>query len=923
MKTTIHPVAIYRVPRFPVNAQLKESWKDLKDAIKHSSNDFYNIIKNVEADKLDQLPPPVKATIWKYFNRAKFRATPYGVFAGFGLTEISFYPQSGDFIIEKEFLPHHFLDWSEKDKLIPPFTEVVEKDELLFANTSYYRMNNSIRYLFFENGMFELSEVPYSKDLEVILSLCAKPIKVSELSKHYPHLEALTLRSEIEYLISIQLLMHSGMPNIIGKDYFQSRDANHEGSLKDYILAESKPYAGSLNAGHFKHISALIDRLRLFKRKSENTSLESFISRFTRKFEQKQVPIMLALDPEAGVGYGDLEQSDHESELITRLSLFTESPDEDRLHKQINGLLMQQVGNTQRSIDFEQLTPPYHTTDGLLPNTLSAMCLIQGERLQLENVGGATANALNGRFTLASEEIRELCVELAGIEQKANPDVAFFDVAYIAESGVDNINRRKQIFPLQLSLLNYDTSENPLTLTDLYLSVRGNELLLHSKKLGKRLIPRVGSAYNYLRSDLSLFRLLCDLQHQNLLVNLNLSLPTIAPGLDYYPELRFRNIILSPRTWRLDSKSLDSLSGMKKYIASTVDCRFVRTGRGDQTLTFDVKAQLDQEILYQELTKESPLLIEEYCLPATSSINDIQGRPYAGQVLLNIVHTQNLYRPITLNESKHTIKVQEIFPPSKQWLYFEIYCHPSRANELLLDKLSTFLKNNSRLIHLWFFIRYNENGNHLRLRIKLSDTKAGYQLTSNLTELLKDDLHCGIVSDLRIAVYRRELARYGSGMIEQVERHFCSDSRFVMALLSNNPGTFTKYKLCINLYSELIRQEILPLNNLFNLAQETSLAYNKEHQVKPEDFKKVNSAYKQYLQSELPSLNAEQMEAKREFECSFIQTVMACPIADRENLIVDLIHMHINRMFADHQRSHEMICYYFLHKDLLRERTNA
>ena len=43
----------------------------------------------------------------------------------------------------------------------------------------------------------------------------------------------------------------------------------------------------------------------------------------------------------------------------------------------------------------------------------------------------------------------------------------------------------------------------------------------------------------------------------------------------------------------------------------------------------------------------------------------------------------------------------------------------------------------------------------------------------------------------------------------------------------------------------------------------------------------------------------------------------------REQLLADIIHMHLNRLFADRQREQELVVYYCLHKQRLAARAKA
>ena len=85
MKVKIYPDLIFRTPKFSYQSELTDCWEELKEAISISSDAFYQTIKEVKADELGTLQPKVLFTIWKYFNRARFRSTPYGTFAGFSI----------------------------------------------------------------------------------------------------------------------------------------------------------------------------------------------------------------------------------------------------------------------------------------------------------------------------------------------------------------------------------------------------------------------------------------------------------------------------------------------------------------------------------------------------------------------------------------------------------------------------------------------------------------------------------------------------------------------------------------------------------------------------------------------------------------------------------------------------------------------
>ncbi|XHR94292.1 lantibiotic dehydratase [Mucilaginibacter sp. UC70_90] len=263
----------------------------------------------------------------------------------------------------------------------------------------------------------------------------------------------------------------------------------------------------------------MIEKLAALNEYKEAADLREFKQRFRKKFDARSVQVMEALDPETGIGYGGLEQDRSGDDFVFNLK--PEGTGQSLRDTLTAGILSRLVSGKDMEtgyIDIEQL--PGKENPAWLPNTFSVLCSVEGAFVKVEHIGGCTANALLGRFTPVSAQTEALCRELADIEKQANPHVLFFDIAYMAEGYVDNINRRKSIYDYQLSIGNYDTSAAPLTLNDLYLSLNGEDLILRSKKLNRRMIPRMASAYNHRRSDLPLFRLLSDLQYQGLQADL-------------------------------------------------------------------------------------------------------------------------------------------------------------------------------------------------------------------------------------------------------------------------------------------------------------------------------------------------------------------------------------------------------------------
>lgn len=924
MKVKIYPDLIFRTPKFSYQSELTDCWEELKEAISISSDAFYQTIKEVKADELGTLQPKVLFTIWKYFNRARFRSTPYGTFAGFSILTGAINSVESRITVEEKQVVHEFIDWPHKNNLKCSLSDCLANNCLLFSNSSYYFTTTSIRYIACTDGLFELAEIDNDEFVVQVLKTCAQPIRVNDLIKslNIPIDGQADVFALLEDMLALQLLLSDIDPNIIGEDYFSRIGVIPAIGIPKYLIAERNVVSGGLDEKIFASIPGLIKLMQHILPVDGRDALKQFVNKFRKKFEQKEIPLSMALDPEMGIGYDELEQAGQDDDFIAqfygRQNRKADDPS-DKLRKNFKKLIRAESFNTNEVIQLDKLGIQLTDKPTAIPNSFSMLMSIADDLICVDQTGGSTANALSGRFTIANDKVYQHCKRIANIEQEANPDILFFDVAYMVETNVDNINRRKLVYDNQLSILNFDTSENPLTLDDIMLSVQGSEVILRSRKLNKRIVPRMASAYNYARSDLSVFRLLCDLQHQDIQTNLTLFLESLYPELPYYPRLQYQNLVLSQQKWQI--KKADVLTLNVNELRTCLDnlgvSTYFKAGLSDQTLCFNKAVDLDLTAFLQYMQKHDKVYLEEVLIPGNSAVIDEKGKPYLAQFILNIYHQEKIYNGFSRIASDET-SVKQFFPPGKEWLYFEIYCHQQRSDMLLSGPIAHFLDAYQSLIKSWFFIRYNENGYHLRLRILLKDENDGQVLTASFPDYLEEYLSAGLVSDLQLRTYRRETQRYGNDLIEDVERHFSSDSRFVLSLFETNPDAISKYKFCSDLVGKLQAETLFEDNEFADVIKMMSDSFNEEHHLEASDYKKLNAQYQIYLKSEYSSLTDSQLNDFDSFANSFINMLKICNPGRKVQLFSDLLHMHVNRLFNKDQRTHEMVVYYFLLKDVQR-----
>ncbi len=937
MKISPNEFILCRIPAFGITDRLEDKWKELKDKINESSPAFYQTITDLEATAIAELPEKARFTIWKYFNRAKYRATPFGTFATVVPVPVAKAPAQ-PIQVGAAIYPHYFIDWSEKEKYTQNIKKAFKYSKYYLSNSSFYLIGEEIRYICFKNQEFELAAVAKMPELDVLLEHCRNPTSlqdIHQLMQQRFEMDKGNTNQLLMQLIDLQLICTDAYPNITGEDYFTRINQQPKRLPNEYIIAERKLINGAFDQQYLKQVPELVGFLTQHLQPAINCDLSDFKQAFLKKFEQKEVSLAVAMDPEIGIGYGQLEQQRQQDKLIAHIK---ESRQLGNSAFQIaygplqHFLLNQMMSKAPiRLENFKGNTP---TGTLQLSNSFSLIFHLFKGHPVINQIGGCTANALLGRFTLANQHIEKQARQLAALEKEANPDVLFFDLAYQAEQRVDNVNRRKMLYDYELPILTWPASAQPLDLNDILVSVCGQEIVLRSKRLNKRLIPRIPSAYNYSRSDLSAYRLLCDLQYQGLYGNLNFKLQDFFPHLDHYPRVSFKDIILSPASWLVpasffkEKQLTTALRQLKDWLAANQIDTIFKAGTSDNILCFDPANEQDLQvfILYGKQCCEQELYIYEGLIDHTSLVCDESEKPYLPQFIASFTHHETIYRPYA-NIGK--ARSGETHPPvlelpGGEWLYFELYLHPSRSNAVLQHFIQPFLKSNQHQFKKWFFIRYNEPSSHLRFRVHLHRKADAYAVLNEFKELIAEEAKLGLIQDYKIRTYYKETERYGAERMDLVEQYFCADSRYILYLTGKSEDIEKLYLATLTLLLELYALAIPDIGGQLAFAKEIAQNFASEMSIDVDNFKRINSGFNDFkkrtdqLKLPLPKM------AKQSLLKHFRLLMDSCRNeADKKRLLTDLIHMHINRLFISDQRVHETIIYHYLLRALQTKRALA
>jgi thiopeptide-type bacteriocin biosynthesis protein len=271
------------------------------------------------------------------------------------------------------------------------------------------------------------------------------------------------------------------------------------------------------------------------------------------------------------------------------------------------------------------------------------------------------------------------------------------------------------------------------------------------------------------------------------------------------------------------------------------------------------------------------------------------------------------------------------FSIGSEWLYFKIYCGAATADELLCNTIyplvQQFLEND--WISDWFFIRYNDPKNHIRIRFRLKNQEnVGYLITF-LYDSLKNAIAQKQIWKLQTDTYEREIERYGVATMELSEQLFCLDSMMTLNFLSQIDSFQSDYRWLFGIIAidALLDAFGYDLEQKTKLLEGMKTSFGKEFGMNKhlrkqmnEKYEKFESQIKIFFQEEIEDENlafvrayALQNQVALKAIALNISTALTAP--QLQDVLGSYIHMTMNRLFKSKQRMYEMLVYDFSYKN--------
>jgi len=593
---------------------------------------------------------------------------------------------------------------------------------------------------------------------------------------------------------------------------------------------------------------------------------------------------------------------------------------------------------------------------------VSPEALDRGEfQLLLGSAGGPSGARLLGRFCHAEELLRDQTRRHLRAEEALHPEAIFAEIVHLPQGRIGNILSRPVMRDYEIPFLGRSGApqERQIPVTDLLVSLRGNQIVLRSRRLGREVIPRLTSAHNFSMRSLGLYRFLCTLQSQEIAGGVGFTWGPLESA-PFLPRVTHGRLVLARAGWWMtgdEIKQLAKAEGTARYAAVQEWRRRRRLPRlvtltdGDNELLVDLDNTLSIDA-FLDLVEERDRARLHEVFPGPEAL--IAHGPEGRFVHELVVPFHRLPRPAASEGAAASaasggaftgngLQVRRTFAPGSEWLFAKLYTGTATADRVLRDVLAPLVREAlaSSWIDGWFFIRYGDPEWHLRVRFH-GDPEA-------LTGRVLPALHAGVAPllddgrlwKLQLDTYEREMERYGGPLaIVLVERLFQADSEAVLEILDmleGDEGADVRWRLAFYGVDALLNDLGLDAEAKLSVLGRMRLGFAQEF-VGPADgdgksAKALQVQLDQKFRAERPKLDP-LLDAGGDPENAFAPALdvlarrsrASAPILDElrrleaegklqgklADMAVSLAHMHVNRFIRSAARAHEMVLYDFL-----------
>lgn len=678
------------------------------------------------------------------------------------------------------------------------------------------------------------------------------------------------------------------------------------------------------------------------------------------RYEGREVPLAEALDADLGLGAALVAGDRGSSALLDGLD-FPAAPRESIEWGARERHLLDLVGRAvQQGVDEIVLTEADLAALATprprpLPEAYAVMATLMrrpGDRLQaiVHMVSGPSGARLLGRFCHGDAALAAHVRQHLRAEEAHDPDAIYAEIAHLPEGRLGNILLRPVLRDHEIAYLGVSGAEadRQFALDDLTVQLTGDRFVLRSRRLGRRVVPRLSSAHHFSRHAVGLYRFLCLLQGQGTTEAAWSWGPLQA--LPHLPRVRVGDVVLDRARWRLtkaDIRAIDVRDATARYAAvqrwraGRRLPRWVVLADYDNALPIDLENVLAVDsfvALVRE--RDEAELTEHYPAPDALLAQGPEGA-YAHEVVVPFVRQASA---VTAPPARRPspARVTRVFPPGSPWVFAKLYGGSGAADRVLREVVAPVSRRllAQGSVARWFFIRYRDPDEHVRWRLEAARGVSPSRARTAVERAMQSLLDTGLVRRVTFDTYEREIERYGgSPAIALAEQWFWADSECTVDVLDALDATTgdDRWRAGVLGVDRLLDELGLSLAEKASVMCEVREAFGHEFHVDA-DFRRALAGKLRPHERALEALLVSGPEAgtslaaveaaltRRRRRARGAMTRLRWLEAQgrldatRASLAPSYVHMTLNRLFRSEQRMHELVLYDFLAQIYQRRR---
>lgn len=264
-----------------------------------------------------------------------------------------------------------------------------------------------------------------------------------------------------------------------------------------------------------------------------------------------------------------------------------------------------------------------------------------------------------------------------------------------------------------------------------------------------------------------------------------------------------------------------------------------------------------------------------------------------------------------------------------EWLYYKIYTGLNTADFILTEKINPVIVYllEKKIINKWFFIRYNDPEDHIRIRFNCESTEKIAEVINNLYPIFDELIESDVIWKLQTDTYQREIERYGEGTMVESESIFYYDSKMIIDYIALKPYfekeetqlifSFLAIDSLLNSFSLDISDKLLVLDNLqesfkkeFDVDKQLKKEFDKNYR---ELSFEIDSFLSVKIIEEFPDIFELIYEKENKVNLLVVNIKNKLKIS-LNSFLMSHIHMMINRQFPSKQRTYECLIYDHLYR---------